>query len=280
MSEMPINKFQLAGDWGPKAPKRGWDKPSIGILTNPKGVQKIKNMWANTDIDFDMYFVRQAGAMQHLEVGEVDPAWVQENLGMELEPNPAGITILFTQNRGDEKVPMTGWTIGHRLGHALSRRSRGGITGKFFEEMTNMLRKELSELFEMAYGSPIKTLQPWMRSDQDIQQIAKSEQKLKYIAQALGSMKSAREGNLRNYGEFAFELFGQYVLQGAVKFRMPPAQLGKRSHWGNVSYQYHNRMKRDFEQVEIQHKLEVMEDIINQECERILHSAVGKIFVM
>src|SRR5690606_27691325 len=40
--------------------------------------------------------------------------------------------------------------------------------------------------------------------------------------QALGTFKSAREGNLREYFEFHYEMFAQYLLQGEIKFNPLP----------------------------------------------------------
>lgn len=266
---MPINQFQLVGDWSPKAPKRGFDKPSIGILTSPKGVQKIRNMWSKTEVDFDMYFVRQANAMKFLQIGEVDSDWLKTNLNIDLQPNPEAVTILFTQNLGNEKVPMTAWTIGHRAGHAFARGN--GYTSKCYQAFTQMVRNKLSELFESVYGSRIPS-QNFGSDD------SSAQKKLHYIAQALGSMKSARDGKLRDYGEFVHELIGQYIISGKIRFRMPPATL--QVNQGRNRNVYTNQLQRDFEQVEVKHMLEFMEDGFNQECERILHSAVGKMFVM
>lgn len=265
INEMPINKFNLVGDWGPKAPKRGFDKPSIGILTSPKGVQKIRNMWSKTEVDFDMYFVRQPNAMKFVQMGEVNSAWLKDNLNINLQPNPEAVTILFTQNLGNEKVPMTAWTIGHRAGHAFARGK--GYTNKCFTNFTRIVREKLSEIFEDVYGHNIPK-QSGFTDDRS------SQKKLHFIAQALGSMKSARDGNLRDYGEFVYELLGQYIISGKITFRMPPPTLGNRNQ------RYRNQLQKDFEQPEVRHMLEFMEDVFNQQCEIILHSAVGKMFVM
>ena len=104
--EMPIGDFKLYGDWKPGAPKRGWDSKSIGILTNEKGVEKIRNKWRNTEIDFDMYFVRLPNIQDFSETGEVTPEWVTENLGITLQPNLEAITVIFINNLAYKGISM------------------------------------------------------------------------------------------------------------------------------------------------------------------------------
>lgn len=278
INEMPISKFELVGDWSPKAPKRGWDAPSIGILTNDKGVQKIKNKWANTEVDFDMYFVRQPGAMQHLEIGEVHPEYLQSELGLDIQPNPDAVTILFTQNRADGRIPMTAWTIGHRVGHAMARGRTKGYTAKFFQNARQFAEKEIREIWSMVYGS-IGASNNYT-NDFQFRQTSNDNQKLRYISQALGTMKSARNGVIRNFNEFVFELFGQYLLEGHIRFRKLPKTLGKRSAWGNDYHLYYKKSMHDFEEKEINYKLQFIAETLEYKFSEILHSATGKVFVM
>ena len=143
------------GDWGADSPRREWDKKSIAILNSERGIQKIKNMWSKAPVDFDMYFVRQAGAMKHVETGEVDSEWVKENLNMDIKPDPNAITVLFTQNVGNEKVPMTGWIIGHRFAHAIqasTRYSRNSASGELYSSLRNEIYRDFKGILQQAYG--------------------------------------------------------------------------------------------------------------------------------
>ena len=221
-------------------------------------MEKIRNKWRNTEIDFDMYFVRQPNIQDFSETGEVTPEWVTENLGITLQPNLEAITVIFINNRGDEKVPMTAWTIGHRFGHALDRRN------KDFDYFKREIKREISDIFKLAYDADIGN--------------DPREAKLRLIAQALGSMKSARDGKLRNYNEIHYEFLGQYILYGKVTLRFPPQIFAKKAAWGRPGY--HHSISPEVSNNDLQGRLHCMEDVINQECERVLHSARGKIFVM
>ena len=92
-----------------------------GILGNHKAVEKIHKKWSNTKQNFDFYFIRDQKAFKFVQQGEVDQDWVKKNLGEDIPPNPNAITIIFTNNTGVEKIPMTAWMIAHRMGHVFSQ---------------------------------------------------------------------------------------------------------------------------------------------------------------
>lgn len=274
LNEMPINKFQLVGDWGPDDPKRHWDKASIGILTSPKGVEKIKNMWSSSEVDFDMYFIRQKGASQFDFVGEVDSNWLKQNLNIDLQANPEAITVLFTQNKSAEKVPMTAWTIGHRLGHSFlaSGLTQKSYTGILYNDFRKKILKEFEDVLLNAYGQRIQKSYSFADAD--------GEKKLRYLAIGVGTMKSARTGSLARFDEFTHELFGQYVLTGKIRFNTPPKGIGVQSNWGRVSPKYNRRMNNEEELKELDYIMRGLAEQFDLECERVLHSAVGHIFVV
>jgi len=58
VKEDAIDNIELKGDWNPSAKKYGYDKPSIGILTNPKGLERVKKKWEKpTTILMCIYYV-------------------------------------------------------------------------------------------------------------------------------------------------------------------------------------------------------------------------------
>ena len=88
-------------------------------------------------------------------------------------------------------------------------------------------------------------------------------------------MKSAREGNLRNWGEFAHELLAQYLLTGKITFNPLPEtlQVGTGAS-GRKQFRRSEQLMRDNTNVD---------GYISQleaSLQRVLNSAVGKIFVM
>ena len=232
LHEMPITDFQLMGKWGPKDLPRGYTKQDIGILTNPKAVEKIHKQWSNTKQNFDLYFLRSPKAHKHLQVGLVTPDWVKQNLQVDIKPNPNNVTVIFTQNKGDQKIPMTGWAIAHRLGHALIRDRTVGLgfangpIGRFFSRVQQDFDRMTQQLF------PNSRPDVYGRYD-------KNQIKPVHLAYAVGTMKSARDRNLTRFGEFTFELFAQYLLTGKIKFNPLPRSIIRRNHmaWGRSAPQ-------------------------------------------
>jgi len=221
MNEMPIRTFDLQGDWNPANPRKyGYTKQDVGILNNPAGVEKIHKLWSNSKNTFDLYFIKSKDAYKHVEVGEVSPQWVKENLKVDIEPKPDAITIIFTNNVGDQKVPMTAWIIAHRLGHAIRR------TDVFNDNFAKEITRDFYDLANQVYG---------IEKGSDIYE---RNTKLRPLALALGTMRSARKENLRNFNELAYELVAQYITTGKITFAPIPASLitRRRFAWGNPAH--------------------------------------------
>jgi hypothetical protein len=124
LSETPISSFGLLGDWGPESKKYGYKKDDIGILTSPTGVEKIKQKWAKTRQDFDLYFVKSKEgyliSRSSGNVGEVDEKYLKEKLKINIPIDHEHITVVYLSNVGTDRMPMNYWTIAHRFGHAVS----------------------------------------------------------------------------------------------------------------------------------------------------------------
>jgi hypothetical protein len=270
-NEMPITKFQLMGQWGPDAKRAyGYNRQDVGILTSPKGVEKIHRKWNNTHFNFDLYFLRSNEARKHREVGLVEPAWVKQNLGEEITPNPDAITIIFTQNLGAEKIPMTAWTIAHRLGHAIRR-------DKIFEDyLANELRKDFNEILSNVYGSRV-TMNYW---DSETRQ--RNDKELLALAKAVGTMQSARRGQLVRFEEFIYEIVAQWIITGKVRFKELPRSLitRKRMAWGRPAHDTKNSRVNQDEHEEWSNMLTGLGDKYEHYLDSIFTGLVGKMYVM
>lgn len=264
--EMPINNFQLKGQWGKDAKRKyGYDSKSSGILENPKGIEKIHRLWSNSKQDFDFYFLRSSKAYKHVEVGMVEPEWVKENLDLDIKPND-NITVIFTNNNAADRQPLNSWTIGHRLGHAIAR------TEEYNYYFQKAIETDFKQILKSVYGLDSKLHVSY--SDFDKQ--------LKALASALGTMKSARDGTLRNFNEFLHELLAQYLITGKITFNNLTRSLilRKRFAWGNPSNltKYYIISDEELEQWNdtIQYYSKKYEDGLDQ----LLSSFNGSIFVM
>lgn len=269
LSEMPITNLNRLGDWNPAANRQyGFDRKDAGIIGSDKGIEKIKRMWSNSKENFDVYFVRQKNAWKHIEVGEVSTEWVQKNLGMDIKPNEEAITIIFTNNRGAEKIPMTAWTIAHRLGHAI--RWDETFDRYFAKEIEQDFRNILNKIYAYQKSQNNYYSQNSYNSD---------EKMLRALAHAVGTMQSARQRNLRNFFEFAYELVAQYIITGKIKFNPIPQNLIIQNGmaWGKPVSKIRNS------QVDLTDWNEMLQgyaDKYEYYLDSIFMGLIGRIFVM
>ena len=281
LKEMPITNFQTLGKWGPDDRPRGYNKQDIGILTNPKAVEKVHRQWSNSKENFDLYFIRQPNAAKFIETGEVTPEWVKEKLSLDIHPVGDHITVIFTNNKGAEKIPMTAWTMAHRLGHALTRTNGLGNNKTMYnKEFVTEVEKDFKNIVRQMFPKQIQQPSGWTPYN-DQKPNPYTVQPL-HIAYIVGSMKSARERNLRNFFEFSHELTAQYLITGKVKFNplTKSVLLRNRMAWGNPAPQTRYSGASDEELEELNEELQNMAEKYEYTLDGIFQSLLGKMFVM
>ena len=139
------------------------------------------------------------------------------------------INVLYVGNAGVNRVPMTAWIMGHRLGHAVQASNRGGKNkihswADLEREFSDMLGRIMDEVYgwnikkQSRFGTYGAAPEPDMWDHPDI---------AKFL-EAIGTMASARNGKLggRPY-EFMYEMFSQYLTTGELKFRDLPKVFGR-----------------------------------------------------
>lgn len=275
VDEMAISTFKTVGDWGKKSSfKHDVDRR---LLTSPKAVEKIHKQWEKTPYDFDMYLVNdpRVNKSEFREVGLVDMSFVRDKMKLTPEeiPDPSGdtIVIIYTGNFGDERYMASGWILAHRLGHALARGR--GTPAQMWNEFTNTLRKRIANMLKEVYGIDVYS------STYDFANNAQKDKMLKYVAQQLGTMKSARDENLRNWYEFAYELLAQYLITGKIKFNpLPKSLVTGIAGWGRKETRWvrDEEVRTSINESDIESFAEEME----YELEGILGASVGRVFVM
>ena len=276
LNEMPIKGFSLLGQWGPESKRMyGYNKQDTGILENPKAVAKIHRSWSNTKFDFDFYFLRNYKSSKHREVGQVSLDWVKENLEINITPKEDHITVIFTNNQGDEKIAMTSWTLAHRLGHAIRKE-------KMFEEyFRKQVEKDFKEILNYVYGINLKDAYKIRDTYFYGQNRPDYEKYIKSIYLAVGKMKSARDNILRNSNEFIYELVAQYIVTGGIQFNDLPRSLivERRMAWGKPNHKYKNIIDEDMYQ-EYNQQLHNNASVYEHYLDSVFGSLVNKIFVM
>jgi len=228
--EMALTNLQKIGKWEDKKNRHGYDKASIGILSSPAGLKKLENTFNRIgNWDFNLYFVKKPNAWKEAEKGLVTPEYLKENLGLEAgrdypQPERDQITIFFTNNAAAEKVPLTPWTIAHRIGHAFAAtfRQRYNDLNYINRNISNILKN----LFEQAYN--INT-----SNSRDLRY--SSDYYIRDFFQKIGKFRSARMGKLVRPAEFYHEAFAYWLLHdGELEFNDPPEFLQdtNRQAWG------------------------------------------------
>lgn len=274
-SEMAIANYKTVGDFSKRSSISS--KVDRDLVTHPKAIEKIKRQWQKTPWPFDIFVINdpRVNKPQFREVGVVDPSFVYSQMRLtpeEIPINPDHITVLFTNNVAAEKIPLTGWTMAHRLGHAFSA-SRTHPVGEAWREFTRELRNVINDIMKEVYGIDTKEKPYWDRTGSD------PDKMLKYVAQSLGTMKAARDSNLRSWPEFAYELLAQYLITGHIKLNpLPDSIVTGMGGWGRKQTSYVR--DREAQGTYNTHDLEYFSHDLESYLDSVLGYAVGSVLVM
>ena len=268
--EMPVANAQLLGKgWNQfpvgKTSSHNWDKASYNILTN-NGLQRITNQWSKTEHKFDLYFVKQQGLGETAFKGKISED-ILKKYQINIPINHSNITVLFTNNKGGDRVPLTPWMAAHRFGHVALF-----VNPRTFEFITNEFNKHVNELLAIQYGTSLS------RSSD----VKKNEILKKAIFTSIGTMRSAVHNNLSNQREFLFEMFSQYLITGKVTFKERlPRVIPLKKVYNNVVSGLYSQIEND--ELALEQVKDYLEYIGNQmklEFQRILDACVGEIFMV
>lgn len=277
LDEMPIQHFQTVGDFNKNSSFRHPEDRKI--LTNPKAVAKIHKKFANNHYDFNFFFVNSPEGNRHTEIGLVNPQWMETNMPKawtEIAPNinRDAINVIFTNNKGDERYPMTAWIIAHRLGHVFYANRTDFRRYNLWTEAETAVEtftKEMLTYFGIAAPNG-RSRYGGFTAGFDNRNYLKMAQ---HLYQAVGTMKSARDGNLRNAHEFLHEMLAQFLTTGKVTLQ-PASAIITGYAWGKAQQRYASTDSQE----DISQIVQTFENDINYYLTTILDSATGGIFVM
>ncbi len=165
------------------------------LIHSEKAQNKVHRIWETSVVDVHMYLVDVKRTP--------DKAFYDIQAGTAKYPpninaTPGAITVVFSNNEGADRVPLTGWMIAHRLLHAIASDDRS--------EVNTFIRKLVDQqsgiMFDLKnYNSNIMD---WT------------------LACAMGTSRAARNWNLTTATELLPEAFAQYILKGKVTLRELP----------------------------------------------------------
>jgi len=274
--EAPIEDIHHLGNWDKNS---SFDAKDRKLLTTPKALEKLKTKFSNTKQNFIIYLVNSPEARKVQEIGLVSKEELfklMPNTAPQIELNDNAITIIFNGNYGSEKIPMTPWIVAHRIGHAFSRREQGfgwnyqmKSYGNMIGEIETTTYSILHDFYEMPIPMPSSSRGYFVERDSLLRNA------LKNFYQEIGTFKSARDKNLREYFEFYNELVAQYVMIGEVRFNPLPRTLKVGNRYGRRTYRGYSSDRTYYDRI-----LETMELSITSTLDDLFNEAVGKIFIM
>jgi len=269
LNEVPIGSYSTIGDFD--KPHSFKDPRDRAAITNSGTVEKVKNMFKNTSVDFDFYFVNKLGLRKFSERGKVSLDFIYDPKGLGLNReylkiNGDNITVFFVGNTAADKMPMTAWTIAHRVGHVMNRTPQ-------FQDFTKYMDGEFDQLLAL-YGKHKSKEFGWDKSD--YKKIRAYELAKGRLFNHIGTMRSAREGRIhRRAYEFYYELFVQYLKDGKITFNpLTKNILIGFGPYGSKSI----ASTQDLDMA--QDKLDMIANTIPYHVEDVLGANVGDIFVM
>ena len=270
LNEAPLGTYTAIGGFDKGASYK--DPRDRAALNHPVTIQKVKDMLKNTSVDFDFYFVNKPGLRKFSEKGKVPYDFIvkpyPEGLGLnpnQIEINNNNITVFFVGNTAADKIPMTAWTIIHRVGHVMNRTPQ-------FQDYTKWLDNEFDELLKI-YG---KSKESTRYGNSDYKKSRTFDLAKGRLFNHIGTMRSARDGKLsRRYFEFYYELFVQYLKDGKITFNpLTKNLLVGFGPYGSKTIATTQNLE------EAQEKLDNIANTIPYLIEDVLGANTGDIFVM
>jgi hypothetical protein len=269
----PVQDFETVGDFSKPHSMRFQDDRRI--LTNPKAVEKIKRKLGQTPYNLSLYFVNLPGFGFKFGNGEIHPDRLERmrEKGLDISYDPNSITVAYLGNRADQRMPMTAWTIAHRLGHALQQTE----SFKWFEKAAF---RQASELAEKLFGDWAKSRFPRNAEWENRLYSGSPRMLLRRLFESIGTMGSARKGVVRTPLEFLHEAVAQYIIQGSVKLQYPK-ELYLRTNWGRrETIRSRPGEGADPEAQERLQALQAFESWLNGAIGDVLDNAVGSAFAI
>lgn len=275
LNEAPLGDYQTFGDFGRNSSFR--HETDREMIQNSKVIEKVRQKFKNTSGTFNLYFVNSPKANRHTEVGLVTNDWVRKELGDEVadavdRSSSEDINIIFTNNKGEQRVPMTPWIMAHRIAHAFGRYDisvNGAKPQNPYLRMAHVaLINHCGSLLSDVYGRrEIPKHLNKVQTDRNAQLLYKA------LFHEIGTFRSARNRKLRDWFEMINELFAQYLTTGRIKLKAPPIMLGR----GRYSA---TRADDEGTRDQIDDYLYMIEDEVMAHFESAVHWAEGKTWVM
>lgn len=241
------------------------------LVTSPVVIGKAFKFFSKCPFDFRIFPVQVKGGSKFLELGPVSPEELNDMIGVANASRIIGghgtddITIVFTNNTGDARIPLTPWMMAHRIGH-VTRYERRYKEGVAFKQAYDNFYKSFDEILK---GYQVQ---------KDRLSVVNGYKADCMLMNAIGTMRSARLGLIKRPGEFIYEMLTQYINSGQVTFGPAPLTLYQATKVFGKKVM--NRKISPEKQKEVDEMLRTLEHDMDYYFHNVLMEATGKIFVM
>lgn len=198
LNESPIGNFDVMGSMDGTGSFKHADDHRL--LSSKKAISKVRRIFEKVPQVFDLCFLDAnfdvSDIIDHVErySGVYARGEAEQKLDVKLPASstPDATMVVFTNNEGGNRLPMTGWIIAHRIGHALTSYNE---YLNAFEDTVEDVKDITGNLYDN-FGVPkIDTIY------------------------AIGKMASCRNRSLNSSVEFPIECFAQFLLTGKVSLK-------------------------------------------------------------
>lgn len=274
LNEAPLKDIEHVGDFSKNSSFR--HERDRRIITHPAAVENIKKKFGNTKQNINLVFVNTPKGNQINEYGEASMEEIQKHLGDEVVNatkkvhSGNDITVIMTNNKGDQRFHMTPWIIAHRMMHAFARKGYGGPSQTDYTESADEVMRMFSYIAQLynalPYGKGEARYDNMHKHSRDLQLFMKN------LFQEVGTFKSARDKKIRDWFEVINELGAQYIITGNVKFKeLPRCVTSNRNRYC---------AQGDIEYSEAESALDSIAGYFQRRVQKMLDNYEGKIFIM
>lgn len=233
LDEAPLADFGTFGDLEQEGSFRGDD---LRAIRSEKWLTKVQTQFNHLRHPLNVYLYNGEGgnvqigdatvdarSLEHLnKFSGLQPLSVVQGLIGKLPPDAENsITVILIENEGGGRVPLTPWILAHRIAHAILD-GAGARRENYDEDLDRGLRSART-MFEDIIRKTIERYideEPYKKGF--VSNSFQNSHNVAQVAKMIGTMRSARTGNLTNGGEFFVELIAQVMTQGKVTFNVPP----------------------------------------------------------
>lgn len=223
------NEKEMMSKWtGYDQERKHWRDVDKKAMHHEGTINKVRNAFKNVPTNFNIYFYQSTNPNYDLTLGRgresVD--WLRKTFGDEVtdriiaSSDDQSINFVMTNNLSDE-MPISinsPWILAHRISHVImDGRDQTGDTSTGWVEL--IFQNLLFDLLKIGFGHRVDH----NTGDYHWDKMIRTEYKEAYgkvFGEMLGTMKSARQGNIRNYYEWIHESFAQYIMTGKVTMNL------------------------------------------------------------